>query len=929
MPSRTVQFETRQTSMPTDGLSRVDVAGFAGFAKSGPFDLPVRVVGLREFRDVFGGAPTLGWDRVGRAAIVGTLEASVSQFFANGGDACWVVRVGRRTDGKVRATTGTARIPGLIGAFLSVRPIEVPLRSPGAWGDRLRVKARLSRRSLRTRNASGDRVELGTNPYSLLEFRRDGLRGFAFADTAGGVRPSEIRWFEAANIESDAWIFEELAPDGSRRTLAGGSFSPLRRTFACDDPQITVGSLIVASRTDRTGREAQFVVRSQEEGLHDCSPSLRDTAPPASLGDTRASELSLALAVFDGGALASEVRGLAFHAFHPRHFGRLPDDVEYFAPRPVGIPARNSRLEAYAGGRFALAGDPTAPPAWPLHVADSYEEQSGAPLRPGDDEELRFDSLEQVQNALLDERYCELSGTALVRAMREDIAIGVDGAGHSEAPRGIHALLATPEVSILSLSDASVPLSITESSARLASATPPILKYSKKSAGNLSWSPGLRPDASGREAFAQSRLESDETPDFSSPTLLYLGPGQEIPYEAPARGLVYLRVRGEDHHSATPWSGTVVVDSQEPFHSCGRIVDPPNGFSADGANGVKWELVDGATGYQLQGSEHEDFASPALDVFLGAERRYRAERLPPLMRVRALSDAMHGPWSAPLMIPAGDPSRRLVEIFRPDGASATGASTQLAQFFNKVTVACAARGDVLALLTLPRHFSSKFTTNLVLDLESQMARKSDLSFAALQHPWLVVAAPSGALSAVPADGAVAGLTARRARRGTAWVGIAGLEVASVVDVDSNAHGPDASVNVARRLPTSVSFETEHTLEPTGAVGRISTRMLLSLIRRLLLQVGSVELFDTNGPAFFRRVTARVSGALARLWRRGALKGATSNQAFSVVATEVHAGHQQGRAEFEVLVNPGASLQRLRVRLRDDSELYPIVEEPAA
>ena len=78
-----VYFET--TDPPPRGVSevRTDVAGFVGVSGRGPLHQPVRVESWTQFLTRFGGPIPEGF-----------LAYAVKGFFANGGAACWVVRVG-------------------------------------------------------------------------------------------------------------------------------------------------------------------------------------------------------------------------------------------------------------------------------------------------------------------------------------------------------------------------------------------------------------------------------------------------------------------------------------------------------------------------------------------------------------------------------------------------------------------------------------------------------------------------------------------------------------------------------------------------------------------------------------------------------------------------------------------------------------------
>ena len=87
-----VHFE-RQAPPLQEVLPRMDIAGFVGFAASGPLDVPVPVEDPTQFARVFGADAPIAWDRRRGESARGLLGPAVRAFFRNGGRRCWVVRV--------------------------------------------------------------------------------------------------------------------------------------------------------------------------------------------------------------------------------------------------------------------------------------------------------------------------------------------------------------------------------------------------------------------------------------------------------------------------------------------------------------------------------------------------------------------------------------------------------------------------------------------------------------------------------------------------------------------------------------------------------------------------------------------------------------------------------------------------------------------
>ncbi len=107
---------------------RLDIAGFVGVAARGPLDTPVRLRAWSDFCAVFGAQTTQAW-----------LAHAVNGFFANGGQACWVVRVADPS----LAEPASLPIVSSDGAGLLMTLVAA---TPGTWGRG--VRASLTFRSL-------------------------------------------------------------------------------------------------------------------------------------------------------------------------------------------------------------------------------------------------------------------------------------------------------------------------------------------------------------------------------------------------------------------------------------------------------------------------------------------------------------------------------------------------------------------------------------------------------------------------------------------------------------------------------------------------------------------------------------------------------------------------------------------------------------
>lgn len=169
------------------------VAAFIDSFRKGPINTPVQLFSMGDFEREFGGLDS-------------SSEASyaIQQFFLNGGQECWVVRVG------AGASPASAEIDNVIPAAASALRIEAI--HPGVWGDNLSVRV--------------DSVEPGATTFDL-----------AVTETAasGGrtvvVQQEQFRALTMATVatvvndETTGSRLIRLTPSGTDAPLASGTFS--------------------------------------------------------------------------------------------------------------------------------------------------------------------------------------------------------------------------------------------------------------------------------------------------------------------------------------------------------------------------------------------------------------------------------------------------------------------------------------------------------------------------------------------------------------------------------------------------------------------------------------------------------------------------------------------------------------------------------
>src|SRR5262249_55662485 len=181
--------------------------------------------------------------------------------------------------------------------------------------------------------------------------------------------------------------------------------------------------------------------------------------------------------------------------------------------------------------------------------------------------------------------------------------------------------------------------------------------------------------------------------------------------------------------------------------------------------------------------------------------------------VRAVAGDVSSDWSdgIAVMVSAGEP-------WTVD----PGPDSTLLAVHRSLVRMCAARGDMLAVLSVPRHYRERevlaHTAGLrgfeptaghgvaaaVLPIGGE---ERTLSFAALYRPWPVTAQDrSSGVAPVPPDGAASGILAKRARLRGAWTASANETLTDVVALDptfapdSYRRLQDGRVNTVRHEP---------------------------------------------------------------------------------------------------------------------------------
>jgi hypothetical protein len=193
---------------------------------------------------------------------------------------------------------------------------------------------------------------------------------------------------------------------------------------------------------------------------------------------------------------------------------------------------------------------------------------------------------------------------------------------------------------------------------------------------------------------------------------------------------------------------------------------------------------------------------------------------------------------------------------------------------------CAARADAVAVLSVPRHYT---TDQVVLWHQAVTSRGrvsgAPLSYAGYWHPWLQVVEPAtpqlARLRATPPDGTVCGTIAARENSRGVWVAPANLPIRGAVGLTPTLPGSDCvslfnhHANLVVQKPGKFVSLSAHTLAGDASLLQISVRRLLILIRKVALRRGMRYVFEPNTDRFRNLVRLSFERLLTALQRLGA------------------------------------------------------------
>ena len=236
---------------------------------------------------------------------------------------------------------------------------------------------------------------------------------------------------------------------------------------------------------------------------------------------------------------------------------------------------------------------------------------------------------------------------------------------------------------------------------------------------------------------------------------------------------------------------------------------------------------------------------------------------------------------------------------------------------------CAARADMVGLLSLPQHYN----VQVAGQWHEQLTTTPDfydgdpLSYAALYHGWPAVreeTVPALApLRYLPPDGFAAGMIAARELRRGAWIAPANVALQNVVDLQPT-FGDSAwsqlyqrRLNIVRHSPGRYVLMSAMTLAHDRTLRQLSVRRLLILLRKLALREGQRYVFETNNERFRSLVQTYFENILTRILERGGL------QAFQVVTNEeinTQNDYDSGRFLIALKVAPTLPIEYITITM---------------
>ena len=234
-----------------------------------------------------------------------------------------------------------------------------------------------------------------------------------------------------------------------------------------------------------------------------------------------------------------------------------------------------------------------------------------------------------------------------------------------------------------------------------------------------------------------------------------------------------------------------------------------------------------------------------------------------------------------------------------------------------------------------------------MDLEAavEWRRHFDSSHAAFYFPWIKIRRGQDVLPPVPASGHVAGSIARNDKEEGVHRAPANQALQGLVDVAQRVRKRQRDWAFDHRVNTIVAFPGRgiriwgaRTLASDQAFNQINVRRTFILVRKSVERFSQWVVFEPNEPALWKRLVTPIDAFLDGLWRKGALLGATSAEAYYVKCdeeTNPQEARDVGQLICEIGIAPVRPAEFIVVRIhqftreRTDEAQEPVPEAAAA
>lgn len=926
-------------------LPPLDVAAFVGFAERGPLDLPVPVEDSGAYAAIFGGDLAVAQDpEQAGETVYANLPRSVDGFFANGGRRCYVVRIAGR-----QAQTARLAIPGVVAieSLGEARLAWSAASSPGRWANDVQLAARLTVTPL---PVSG----LASPAAPSFQLLGPDLLSWQPGTTSADVQVGDV--LQLTFVDGQSWLFpissiqQDSAIDSSRSLVANRVWevvtaapdSPAatvlnawhltttgKRALAIADPALApdFGVTVLPSDDDSSlPRPGDLLVLDLSDGgsylLRVASvdtvqfaaspPQLALRVTPATVmrldpegspaGSLQAVDLlRFDLIVRDTGAQTTTVWNLGFNVGHRRFWGdvafaessalqRRPSSGSTTSSRsdPVGPtidetpasqaarlfrglqagirldPARDGSLDPTAFAAVLAPVDDLTPTFLPIGiplVVDDASFLGPAPADLGDDDLASYDD---DSAALFLDDYLVPFPANPARSPAGLLNAALDRYYvQNRRLRGIHSLTFVEEVVQVSVPDA-----VHRSWSPTVAAAAPVL------APTATATPAPTCPPSG--PFVDCRLP---------PSLVAIAPA----YGDIAGGLE-VTLTGDDFDLAGPVAVTFGTHLATNVHVISRTSITATVPEGDGAASVDVQVTNG------NGST----------TLANGFRYVDQPTTPPLPVLARLSD--YDLATAPLV-----PIQR------------------------SLLALCQARTDAVAILILPRHFEKPQCLDWLRTLRQRLGLPrsggvatdlgdvADLSYAAVYHPWLLLADPTApdGTRLTACDGVICGMIAAREQQRQVWVAPANVPGQRILDLTPAISNDDwadlfaLQFNLIRPEPRDFRAMSAHTLADERSLLQLSVRRLMILLRKVAYERGMDYVFQSNTPPFREGVRMAMEDVLRFMFDRGAFAGPTPATSYRVVvdaSVNPPASVDQGQFVALVQVAPSQPMEFITVVL---------------